>query len=129
MEMDGPTAQQIDLFRAVESHELTSAIKIITCYDRRDEIIGLVTSDGERLPALPPRGAPAVRRSLARRQRARAPPATSAGTSRCARSQLLHDHPVADAHLLTIAFDVEASFRQSTDRWARSAAAGDIHTG
>ncbi len=105
MEMDGPTAQQIDLFRAVEDiHELTSAIVILLT--DRDGVAVAVAGDEDDFP-------PSLRAVLGGENLARA------GSVRALLEPIGEDLamcplnfsilPVADAHLLTIAFDVEAS--------------------
>ncbi len=104
--MDGPTAQQIDLFRAVEDiHELTAAIVILLT--DRDGVAIAIAGDEDDIP-------PSLRAVLGGENLARA------GSVRALLEPIGEELslcplnfsilPVADSHLLTIAFDVEASF-------------------
>jgi hypothetical protein len=104
--MDGPTAQQIDLFRAVEDiHELTAAIVILLT--DRDGVAVAVAGDEDDIP-------PSLRAILGGENLARA------GSVRALLEPIGDELsmcplnfsilPVADSYLLTIAFDVEASF-------------------
>ncbi len=104
--MEGPTAQQIDLFRAVEDiHELTAAIVILLT--DRDGVAIAIAGDEDDIP-------PSLRAVLRGESLARA------GSVRALLEPIGEDLslcplnfsilPVADSHLLTIAFDVEASF-------------------
>ena len=104
--MDGPTAQQIDLFRAVEDiHELTGAIVILLT--DRDGVAIAIAGDEDDIP-------PSLRAVLGGENLAKA------GSVRALLEPIGEDLsqsplnfsilPVADSHLLTIAFDVEASF-------------------
>ncbi len=104
--MDGPTAQQIDLFRAVEDiHELTAALVVLLT--DRDGVAIAVAGDEDDIP-------PSLRAVLGGENLARAGSVRALLEPVGERLSLCPLNfsilPVADAHLLTIAFDVEASF-------------------
>ena len=104
--MSGPTAKQIDLFRAVEDvHELTGAIVVLLT--DADGVAIAVAGDEDDLP-------PSLRDLLGGKQLA------AAGSVRALLEPInddLADTPinysilaVGPAHVLTIAFDAEADF-------------------
>jgi hypothetical protein len=104
--MSGPTAQQIDLFRAVEDvHELTGAIVVLLTDG--DGVAIAVAGDEDDLP-------PSLRDLLAGKRLA------AAGSVRALLEPInddLADTPinysilaVGTSHVLTIAFDAEANF-------------------
>ena len=104
--MSGPTAQQIDLFRAVEDvHELTGAIVVLLT--DADGVAIAVAGDEDDLP-------PSLRDLLGGKQHA------AAGSVRALLEPInddLADTPinysilaVGTAHVLTIAFDADANF-------------------
>ena len=104
--MDGPTAQQIDLFRAVEDiHELTTAI-VVLLTDGDGAAIA-VAGDEDDIP-------PSLRAVLAGENLAKAGSVRALlepigeELSQCPLNFSIL--PVADSYVLTIAFDVEASF-------------------
>lgn len=102
----GPTAQQLDLFRAVEDvHEMTGAIVVLLT--DAEGVAVAVAGDEDDLP-------PALRAVLSGNQLAAAggvrallePIAEALGETHVNYSILA----VQPAHVLTIAFDAEASF-------------------
>ncbi len=124
--MSGPTAQQIDLFRAVEDvHELTGAIVVLLT--DADGVAIAVAGDEDDLP-------PSLRDLLAGKKLA------AAGSVRALLEPINDDLAdttvnysilaVGSAHVLTIAFDAEANFEvvQTVGREA-SQMIGEILTG
>ena len=102
--MDGPTAQQIDLFRAVEDiHELTGAIVVLL--SDRDGISVAVAGDEDEIPA--PLRAVLGAKKLAHAGSVSALLEPIAGDlAHCPLNFSILT--VGAAHVLTIAFDVDA---------------------
>lgn len=101
----GPSAQQIDLFRAVEDiHELTGAIVVLLT--DRDGVSIAVAGDEDDIP-------PSLRAVLGAEKLARAgsvPALLEPIGEELAHCPLNFSlFPVGEAHVLAIAFDVEAS--------------------
>ena len=124
--MSGPTAQQIDLFRAVEDvHELTGAVVVLLT--DADGVAIAVAGNEDDVP-------PSLRDLLGAKQLA------AAGSVRALLEPIhddLADTPinysilaVGTAHVLTIAFDADADFEvvQTVGREA-SQMIGEILTG